>query len=121
MQVDNINPCDWGKYYWKVLHYTTLSYPHNPTIETIEKTKQFISLFGELLPCLKCRVHFQENIKIFPLTDEILLNKDKFILWGFNLHNHVNSKLNKSVVSFSTFMNEYNSKSNTKKIITYIL
>lgn len=95
----NIDPQLWGKHFWATAHYITISYPSNPTEEEKQSVKTFFEVLKVLLPCSKCRSHYINNLKINPLTDEILNSKYKLIEWLVNLHNEVNGRTGKKILT----------------------
>lgn len=95
----NIDPKLWGKHFWATAHYITISYPNNPTDKEKDNVKNFFGLLAELLPCANCRAHYKNNLKMFPLTDDILNSKYKLIEWLVNLHNEVNGRTGKNIIS----------------------
>lgn len=103
----NINPTIWGEHLWKFMHYMTLSYPDNPSVDDQNKFKRFFNMIGEYLPCEKCRVNYIKHQPELPLTDEILQSRDKLIFWLFDLHNIVNSETGKSKLTREQFIELY--------------
>ena len=103
----NINPKIWGNFFWKTMHYITLSYPENPDENHKENVKLFFSSMQTLLPCENCRHHFTELLKTNPLTDNILQSKYNLINWLLNIHNNVNVRLNKKEWSYDEFIKHY--------------
>ena len=86
----------WGKCTWVLIHSIAVNYPNNPSPIEKETTKKFYTLLGEVLPCLYCRQHYQNNIKILPINVE---SKMQLLDWTINLHNMVNESLGKRVLS----------------------
>jgi len=80
----------WGPYGWNFLHFVTLGYPINPSNEDKKNYKIFFESLKNILPCPKCAKHYEENLKVLPLTDDILDDKEKFIKWLIDMHNRVN-------------------------------
>ena len=103
----NIDPKLWGKHFWATAHYITISYPNNPSKEEKENVKKFFDLLTVLLPCENCRLHYINNLKITPLTDDILNSKYKLIEWLVNLHNEVNGRTGKKIISVKEAINIY--------------
>ncbi len=97
--VYNIDPKLWGKHFWATAHYITISYPNNPTDEEKQNVKTFFDSLTVLLPCANCRSHYLNNLKINPLTNNILNSKYKLIEWLVNLHNEVNGRTGKKIMS----------------------
>jgi len=87
-----IGPDKWGVYGWKFIHHVALGYPKIPTENDKYNYKSFFSLLGNVLPCHICSDHYNNNLLIYPLTDEVLSDKIKFINWTIDMHNEVNKK-----------------------------
>ena len=92
----NIDPKIWGKHWWNIVHFTTISYPEVPSFNDKKNFENLIYAMGATLPCENCRVHFKKNIIELPLTQEILNSRYELIKWGISLHNLVNKQTNKS-------------------------
>jgi FAD-linked sulfhydryl oxidase len=103
----NISPLLWGKHLWKFMHYLTLSYPENPSIDEQNKIKNFFMIIGDYLPCEKCRINYKRHQEELPLTNEILQSRDKLILWLVDLHNIVNAETGKKRFTIEEFYEEY--------------
>jgi hypothetical protein len=97
--MENIDTRIWGKSFWQMCHFITFSYPNEPTEIDKNNIKQFFELLKHLLPCTFCRSHYNKNIQLTPLTDEILDTKFLLILWCIKLHNTVNLQINKKEIS----------------------
>jgi len=106
-------PDVWGPHGWKFIHYITLGYPKNPDEDMKIKTKQFFILMQDLLPCVLCRNNYKKHIKIYPLTDDVLSDREKFIDWGIKMHNLVNVKNNKREFSLEEGREVINKNINT--------
>jgi hypothetical protein len=103
----NINPTVWGEHLWKFMHYLTLAYPDNPSIDEQNKFKIFFNMIGDYLPCEKCRINYIRHQSELPLTDEILQSRDKLIFWLFDLHNIVNTETGKTKLTKEQFIELY--------------
>ena len=93
-------PAVWGPHGWKFIHYVTLGYPNNPDNNDKQNYLNFFESLKNVIPCSICGNHFKEHMKAFPLTDNILSNKKKFIEWGINMHNLVNEINDKRIFTF---------------------
>jgi hypothetical protein len=61
------DPRIWGAHYWYVFQCTAAAYPkQNPTDELRDATLAFFNSFRIMLPCLKCREHYEEWLKDHP-------------------------------------------------------
>ena len=89
-------PDVWGPHGWKFIHYVTLGYPNNPSVENKKNYYSFFETLKNVIPCRICGNHFKEHLKIYPLTDQVLSNKMELIKWGINMHNMVN-RTNKKI------------------------
>lgn len=110
-------PDVWGPHGWKFIHYITLGYPNNPS-ET--EKKQYYDFFDNLknvIPCSICGNHYKEHLTIFPLSDQVLSNKIKFIEWGINMHNMVNKVNKKRIFTLEEGFKEI--KNNLDNCTTY--
>jgi len=87
-----ILPKDWGPYYWYVFHGTIYSYPGKQTVS------DFLKVFPDILPCITCANHLRKLYKKHPY-ESIVGDKNKLIVWSVLIHNIVNKKLNKPLLS----------------------
>ena len=94
-------PNAWGPYGWNFLHFVTLGYPINPNNEDKKNYKLFFESLRNILPCPKCAKHYEENLKVLPLTDDILDDKEKFIKWLIDVHNRVNVSTGKPEMEYT--------------------
>ena len=126
-------PDTWGPNIWQTLHFISLGYPNNPSDEDKEHYKNYFLSFKYVLPCKICSIHYSENLKRYPLTDEILSSKNNLILWVIDMHNSVNESNKKPIVRYDNIINtivekskcnhpNYNySNSNSNRYVLYIL
>ena len=126
------NPSIWGPNIWQTLHFISLGYPNNPTDMDKENYKNFFILLQYTLPCKVCAYHYSDNLKKFPLTDQVLSNKNNFILWVIDIHNSVNEIKNKPIIRYDDAIkiisnysqcnhNNNNNNNNNILIILFIL
>lgn len=104
-----MNPDIWGPGAWTFLHTITLNYPKNPNQDIINSHKYFFTLLKDVIPCDKCRLHYSEYLNNNPI-DNVLNNKKDFILWLNNLHNIINERNNKPIMSFNEMIKLYKYK-----------
>lgn len=93
-------PDVWGPHGWKFLHYITLGYPNYPTEQDKENYRNFINYFKQVIPCVICKNHFIEHLEIYKLTDDVMSSRINFVNWGIDMHNEVNKKNNKKVLTY---------------------
>lgn len=89
-----VSPSEWGKYFWTCLHLTALGYPETPSFEEREIYHKFMTLFGKILPCSKCRINFERHILELPI-DVYLFSRQQLFDWTVQMHNIVNRELGK--------------------------
>ncbi|MBA42899.1 MAG: hypothetical protein CMF62_02680 [Magnetococcales bacterium] len=118
----SLDPTVWGPKAWFFFHSVTLAYPECPTKEDKIKIKNFFSSLDYVLPCQKCRNNFCKHIDKYPLTDDILDDKEKLVKWLLEIHNEVNRCTGKPEQSYEDFIKEYKGEYNKKnKNYHYIL
>lgn len=104
-----MNPKIWGPRAWIFLHSITLAYPVNPTYQDMDNYKRFFESLKYVLPCESCKEHFTDNIKKYPLTDQILRSKDLLCKWLIDIHNSVNMSTGKRVLTYQQVFDIYTS------------
>jgi hypothetical protein len=98
----------WGPAMWHYLHTLSFNYPVNPTDENKKYYKQFIENLQHTLPCKYCRNNFQKNLKILPVTENVLLSRNTFSRYVYDLHNLVNKMLGKHIhISYEEVRDRY--------------
>ena len=94
--------------YWYCLHWLSLIYPYEPTEEDknqlIELKEKMIN--GGGITCGKCRHHFTEWNKKNPIENHLECRKN-LVMWFIDLHNDVNERNKKSVLSLEEVIHIY--------------
>lgn len=109
----NINPNIWGRVMWESLHYITLGYSENPTVEQKKEMYEFFMSLEKVLPCSTCRINFADHLKKYPLTNEVLASRYNLINWLIQIHNDVNIMLKKPTMTYDQVVDLYlNQKTN---------
>lgn len=94
----------WGPHFWKVLHLACFYKTATP---------EFVREFANALPCTSCRMHFNDLINDNPLPE----CTDSMFEWSVSIHNLVNARLGKPVISLQQATDLLQSKhSNTVDI-----
>tara|TARA_Y100000589_G_C27105349_1_gene609830 strand:- start:485 stop:970 length:486 start_codon:yes stop_codon:yes gene_type:complete len=100
-----------GNYFnkcWEILHNITFNYPKN-IIDTRVKRLLFLFFTKEVakIPCNTCNKHYNYYIR----KNEIKLNsKLDLVNWLIDLHNDVNLRLKKQLLSYRDVYKIYNFK-----------
>jgi len=84
-----MDPEIWGPHGWYFLHSITLAYPDNPTEDDKIYHKNFFESLKNILPCDKCRNHYDQNLITYPIENH-LENKESLFKWLVDVHNRVN-------------------------------
>ena len=85
----------WGPSMWHYLHTMSFNYPVNPSKSDKNHYKKFILSLQHVLPCKYCRINLKKNFKILSLTNNDMVDRDKFSRYIYNLHETVNKMLGK--------------------------
>lgn len=85
----------WGPNLWHYLHTISFNYPVRPTNNDKKYYKQLILNMQYTLPCKYCRDNLKKNLKIHPLTNSDLKNREAFSKYIYNLHEIINKMLKK--------------------------
>ena len=113
-----MNPDVWGPGLWTTLHSISLAYPDAPTHKDIQEHRNFLISLGKVLPCPGCRIEYNKYISKNPPA---LHNKEVFVNWMTDLHNNVNTRLDKKIRSKDEVINMYNNKYNTSILSLFSL
>lgn len=98
----------WGPPAWFFLHTISFNYPVNPTKQNKKDYKEFIHSLQNVLPCGHCRENLKNNLKIMPLTNDVMESRDTFSRYLFNLHELVNKRLDKkSGITYEAVRDRY--------------
>ena len=98
----------WGPSLWHYLHTMSFNYPTEPTQEQKTHYKNFILSLQNVLPCKYCRMNLKNNLKVLPLTQSRLKNRESFSLYIYELHELINKMLGKkSGLSYADVRERY--------------
>ena len=116
-----MNPKIWGPHGWFFIHSIALNYPNNPTFKQKQQYYDFFKTLMNVIPCEKCAYHYSENFKNYPI-ENFLDNTEKLFNWTVDIHNIVNQKNNKKVLSYKEayeeHMKEYDNTTNINNLNT---
>jgi len=94
---------------WKQLHQASM---HKSLSEFI----QFISKFGKQIPCEECQKHFKQYLYDNPLYQGI-----NPVNWGIDMHNSVNKRLGKPVLTYPQAYDKIGYDTNNYLFYVFIL
>ena len=101
-----LTPAVWGPFFWHTIHIIALSYPANPSYAHKRAAKDFFEGLAHLIPCPKCREHYQIHLQKYPISPH-LDRRDDIFRWSVNLHNEVNKSLGRPIISELESINFY--------------
>jgi hypothetical protein len=113
--LQNIAPHVWGPHGWKFMHAVALAYPENPSAEEKKAAFQFFTSLEYMLPCESCKQNFRKEIAAMPLIPA-LESKQTLNEWLTTLHNSVNKRLNKTIMSAEQVLEYVFSDANSKMV-----
>lgn len=116
----------WGYNAWIFLHCISFNYPLEPSDSEINNHLSFLEQIQMILPCKYCRDSYGKYLNYIPLKDFI---KDRYglVYWLFIIHNLINIKLSKDVITLEECIIKYEScrakcgkitNDNNKEILT---
>lgn len=105
-----MDPNVWGKHMWASIHFIALGYPDTPSESEKKNYASFFENLYKVLPCNTCSNHLKATLQNeHPLSINNLSNKDALFKWTVDLHNIVNTRLNKPTITLDkatlTYMN----------------
>ena len=92
------NPGVWGQSAWMFLQCVTMTFPIAPTKAEKKHYHAFFRSLQFILPCNLCRQSYRKWMKEHPVADYIG-SRDDMLTWIIDMHNFVNRKLGKPVLS----------------------
>lgn len=107
--------------FWNCIHYVSYIYPDKPTIKDKEQIEKMIEIIStkEGIKCPKCRKHFiywvsQNDVKMY------YNSKNELIKYFVNLHNDINYKNRKKLLSYQEVDKIYKNYDTTELISYYL-
>jgi hypothetical protein len=115
-----LDPKIWGPHYWYFLHTIALSYPNYPNAVTKKKYYELIQNFPLFIPVEQISKEFSHLLDNYPIQP-YLDKRESFVKWTWFIHNKVNEKLEKPILSLEDFYIQYYEeyKSTIEKIKDY--
>lgn len=99
-------PNEWGPPLWYKLHMKTFDYPEVATYKEKVLAIKYFKEVEKLLPCVKCRVHYRQNLKASPIEYHVD-TRDELVRWLIDLHNKVNAQTGKRILSYEEAISIY--------------
>lgn len=102
----NLDPKIWGPHYWFFLHTIAMSYPIHPNAVTKKKYYDFVQNIPLFIPVESMAGEFSKLLDQYPVQP-YLDNRESFIRWMWFIHNKINKKLEKPLISLNDFYVKY--------------
>lgn len=99
------DPRYWGPQFWFTMHTVAFFYPDTPNQTEMAHARDFYSSLQSLLPCPGCAAHYSRMLERYPI-DRSLESRETLIAWVNKIHNEVNRRLGKPIVTLSEYMTE---------------
>lgn len=100
----------WGASGWRFLHAVSFAYPDEPTFEERQRMFAFLWSVGHVLPCRRCRAHYESYLQAHHLTSAsatALRDRTSLSRFVVDLHNDVNRRLQRSEFDYERVRYEY--------------
>ena len=102
----NLDPDVWGPPLWYEMHMKSFEFPNFPTLEEKSRAISYFNKIADILPCEKCAVHYKTELYVNPVEFNVG-SKEELSRWLVNLHNNVNIRLGKRIVSYQEAVKMY--------------
>ena len=110
----------WGPHFWFTLDTIAITYPTNPNDTVKKKYYDFIQNLPLFIPDSKMGNDLSDYLDKFPVTP-YLDSRMSFMKWVNFLHNKINMKLGKDIISFDDSITMYYENYKPKKELSYKL
>ena len=114
-QNKKLDPDVWGPHYWFFIHTIAMTYPKYPNSVIKKKYYDLIQNFGLFIPIESIGNEFSKMLNLYPVVP-YLDSKESFIRWTHFIHNKINEKLEKPIISLEQFYTLYYEQYKPKKI-----
>lgn len=97
----------WGPSAWNTLHAFAHRSSRRFTQKDVETWTTFLTLFSSLLPCPKCRSHFDDFLKRRLSDPNSLVSRETLVSLLNDAHNEVNARNGKKVYTLGEHYDAY--------------
>jgi hypothetical protein len=101
-----LDPDVWGPHFWFFLHTIAISYPNRPNDVTKKKYYEFIMNLPLFIPVESIGNDFGKLLDQYPVSS-YLDSRDSIVRWFHFMHNKINEKLEKPIISLNDFYTKY--------------
>ena len=107
-----MKPKFWGPKFWYTIHCIAFHYPNNPTEEEKKNAFNFFTSLSYLIPCSKCKIHYQSNLNLEELKSSLDSTMSLFA-YTVKLHNNVNILNNKPTLTVQQAIDKFKKNSSS--------
>jgi Erv1 / Alr family len=95
------DPKVWGPHLWKYMHCSAANYPERPSERQIQDMITWLKTLTVTIPCVKCKEHYGKYIHNHNSElHAICSSKDSLFNFIVDIHNQVNKRNNKPIVTY---------------------
>jgi hypothetical protein len=105
----------WGPHFWFFIHSIAISYPNYPNVPLKKKYYEFIQNIPLFIPIQSMANDFAKLLNLYPVQP-YLDSRNSFVRWTWFIHNKINEKLEKPIVSLNDFYKKYYNEYKPKNI-----
>jgi hypothetical protein len=105
----------WGPHFWFFIHTIAISYPNYPNVPTKKKYYEFIQNIPLFIPNQSMANDFTKLLNLYPVQP-YLDSRNSFVRWTWFIHNKLNEKLEKPILSLNDFYKKYYDEYKPKNI-----
>ena len=108
----------WGPCGWNFIHAMSFAYSISPSFSERTQMFTFLHSFAQVLPCLRCRVHFIKLLNTYlpTVSSEHLETRESLVRFLVDAHNMVNKRIAKKTMEFEQVMSLYGNPDMKKQI-----
>lgn len=105
-----LDPPLWGTHFWVSIESIIIAMDTTEK-NSIDSVYLFLMSLQNTLPCPTCRLHYQNYCSRFDLK-KYIHNKQLLFKWLYNLQKEIQTRNNKSMISYEIYIQTIKSKFN---------
>lgn len=114
---NSADPEVWGPSFWFILHNGSVRYPEKASPLWKERMRNFITSIPVMIPCEKCADHATAYIEAnWHNLDNIVSGRKNLFNFFVDMHNMVNKRYGKPIMSYEEAYRLYTSNTSVKKM-----
>ena len=114
---NSADPEVWGPSFWFILHNGAVRYPEKASPLWKERMRNFIISMPVMIPCEKCADHAMAYIEAnWKNLDNIVSGRKNLFNFFVDMHNMVNKRYGKPIMSYEEAYKLYTSTTNVTKM-----